>query len=107
MVKQPPPSPSPSMSPFFGFNCQGNFGPFTIYVNRHRKMIWYLTTPQKEPPTYYRDMQKRKLAAAAAAWNALSSEQRATWILAAGRLRLRIPGYDLWTYLALRPHPPT
>jgi hypothetical protein len=107
MVKQSVTSPYPGLSPFLGFNAQGNLGPFTCYVGRHRKIVWYLTTPQKEPPSFYRDVQKRRLAAAAATWNRLTPEQRSNWSLACSSLRLRIHGYDLWTFWQLRHDRPT
>lgn len=104
-MSQARPGDLPNCAAFLGWNMQGNFGPFTCYQNRQRRPVWYLTTPQKEPPSYGRQHQKNRLRACALTWQALSAPTRANWMLAARRANLRLHGYDLWTWYFMRRDP--
>jgi len=96
-----------NFAPFLGFNAQGNLGPFTIYVNKHRRPVWYLTRPQLEPPSPARIHQKNALRACALAWQWLLPETKANWLLAARRAGLRISGYNLFTWFFFSHDRPT
>lgn len=97
----------PNCCPFLGWNAQGNLGPFTIYVNRHRRPVWYLTKPQMEPPSYARKHQKDVLRACSLAWNWSTPSTRSAWLLAAVRARLRVSGWNLFVWYFCRRDAPT
>jgi hypothetical protein len=95
-------NPYPNMAGFFGWNMQGNLGPWTCYQNAHRKPVWYLTSPQIEPPSPARIHVKDQFKAASIAWNLLSPATKASWILAAIRANLRIHGLNLFIFWFLK-----
>jgi len=95
------------MGAMLGWNMQGNLGPFTVYQNKHGKPVFFLTAPQKEPPSQARLTQRARFTAAATAWKTLDPAARNAWSLAARLARLRITGYNLWVWYQTKGDYPT
>ena len=93
--------PSSTILNFLGFHPSGDLGPLTMYTSRRNKMVAYLKSPPKEPPTYYQIRQRNRFRLAGAAWTALPPATRQEWNTAANRTGAAITGYNLFTYYQL------
>jgi len=89
---------SPKLWQFWGWNSQGNIGPWTCYTGKRRQLVIFLTKDHEKPSSYLRDRTKNRIRAAAHGWRMLTNAQRERWALAAERANLRISGYNLWTF---------
>jgi hypothetical protein len=89
----------PSSWTYLGLKIQGDLGPFTCYTSKRGKVVWYLKAPPKEPPTWEQVLQQNLFQCVGWAWQALAPPQREQWERVTKRARLRITGYDLFTYL--------
>ncbi len=88
--------------PLLGLNAQGDVGPITIYQSQRGARVWFPKQMKGKPPSPARTVQRNRFRLAAYLWRALTPEKRATWLLAATRARLRVTGYNLWTYWILK-----
>ena len=92
----------PALFKLWGFNTQGDWGPFTFYTNKRNALVFYLRAPPKKPWSPIQLAQQAKFADAAHAWTALPPAAKANWERATHLAHLRITGYDLWMYWTLR-----
>ena len=88
----------PHLFRYFGWNTQGDLGPWTMYTDRRRGLVYYLRAPPKEPASYLQQIQRQRFAAAADAWRKIGQAARQAWNQIAITARLRITGFNLWTY---------
>lgn len=91
----------------WGWNTQGDFGPFTMYTNKQHKLVAFLKAPPKEPPSGPQIALMQRFATAAHAWNQLDAPTRARWRLAVRRANLRIGANALHTYYLMQHDPDT
>lgn len=85
-----------------GMKCQGDIGDMTCYTSRRNKVVWFLKSPPKEPPSFEQQEIRQKFSDAGEGWRALSDAERNLWNLAAQRANLRITGYNLWVYFFVK-----
>jgi hypothetical protein len=83
---------------FWGWNTQGDFGPYTFYTKTNNALTFYLRAPPHKPANERQRRQRQLLTDAAHAWTAATPETRATWELATKRAYLRINGCNLWIF---------
>jgi hypothetical protein len=81
----------------------GDLGALTLYRNRRGKMVAYAKTWPHKPPSPLQTIQRQRITDAAAAWQALTADQRAQWELATKRASLAMCGYCLWVAHQLTP----
>jgi len=81
-----------------GFEVTGDLGPWTLYTSHRHALVFYARVPALNPPSVQQVVLRAEWTAAAAAWRALSSSQRAAYERASRVLSLRITGYNLWVY---------
>jgi len=93
---------SPKLWQFWGWNSQGNIGPWTCYTGKRRQLVIFLTKDHEKPSSYLRDVQKNKIRRTARIWNRMSEEEKGKWQTACVRANLRITGYNLFTYWMTR-----
>lgn len=84
----------------FGFVIWGDFGDLTLYRSKRGKMVFFQKTWPKEPPSQKKLFHQARFTAAAAAWQALTANQRTQWDLAARRASLCCHGYNLFIHWA-------
>jgi len=87
-----------SLFTVFGWVIWGDFGPTTIYRTRKGKMVLYAKTYPNEPASAAQITQRQRFTDAAAAWQALTAEQRQQWDLATRRASLCLNGYGLFVH---------
>ena len=92
----------PPIYSFLGFNTQGDIGPFTTYHSARQDQVWFLATSPKMPASSRQHHQRNRFKIIAFKWNAMHANQRKNWTTAANRARLRISGYNLFTYTLSR-----
>lgn len=83
---------------FWGWNTQGDFGPWTFYTSRRNALVFYLRAPPTKPATVPQARQRALWRAAAYYWSAQSAATKAKWELASQRAHLSITGLNLWIY---------
>lgn len=83
---------------FFGFNTQGDLGPYTFYTDKRGQLIFFLKAPPTKPPSIFQTRQRDRFRATAAVWNALPGQTRLDWETATKRLSLTLTGYNLFTF---------
>jgi hypothetical protein len=83
---------------FCGTNIQGDIDGLTLYVSSRGKVVAFLRAPPDKPPSQDQVTVRNRWRAAATTWAALPAGQRNNWLVAAKQARLRIGGYNLWTY---------
>lgn len=81
-----------------GYNTQGDIGPWTCYTNRKRKLVVFEKAPPEMPPSYLQLKQRNRFRRCARLWWFLTQTQRDNWELVSTRARLRITGFNLFTY---------
>lgn len=81
-----------------GFNPTGDLGPLTAYTSQRGKAVWFDKTNPLNPPSPMQTKIRNLFRIYAIAWRALSEPKRQAWLDAATHARLRITGYNLWTY---------
>ena len=91
----------PAIFRFLGFNTQGDCGPYTFYTSTDKGLVIYLRAPPKTPATRRQRAQRSQFVAAALLWDSLTHDERTDWATAATRARLRISGWNLFTFLVL------
>jgi len=88
----------PQLFRFWGWNTQGDFGPYTFYTKTNNALTFYLKAPPHKPPSPLQTLVRAQLKTAAALWAAQLQTRRQRWELATKRAHLRINGYNLWIY---------
>lgn len=83
---------------FLGFNTQGDLGPWTFYTSKRRGLVWFTKAPPLEPPSFLQIHQRNKFRLVGLLWSYLDLQQKADWELASKQARLKITGYNLFTY---------
>lgn len=86
----------------FGWNCQGDFGPVTMYTAADKGLVVFLKAPPRCPPTPNQTMIRGRFKRIATTWATLTQPQRDQWEELTIRACLRITGYDLFTYYQMR-----
>jgi len=92
---------APRLYHFLGFNTQGDVGGYTCYTARDKGLVIYPATSPKKPQSRRQLHQRNRLRLITLSWHALDPDQRGAWNAAAVRGRLRISGYNLFTYTML------
>lgn len=81
-----------------GFYPHGDFGPYTIYTNKHRKVVRFLRAPPTTPPTWLQRRQRNAWAAVATSWSTMGKPGRDWWNAVAALNHLTISGYNLYVH---------
>jgi hypothetical protein len=89
---------NPSKGQFIplGLYPHGDFGPWTFYTSRRRKVIRFPRAPPTKPPTYLQRRQRRTFTAIATCWMAATEPQRQWWRDLAQLNRVAITPYNLF-----------
>lgn len=87
-----------SLFSILGLVYWGDVGPITCYKSKRGKVVAFLKTWPKKPPSEAQQEQRDRFTAAATAWQALTLEQQAQWHLASQRASLCMHGYDLFVH---------
>jgi hypothetical protein len=82
-----------------GFYPAGDFGPFTWYTSKNRRVVRFLRAPPTSPPSWLQQRQRSAWIAAAATWSTNSSAFRTWWHAVAALNGLKIGGYNLYMHL--------
>lgn len=88
----------PGIYELLGHSMQGDLNGFTCYTSKRNKVVWFVKSPPLEPASPTQREIRNIFVMNANVWRALSADQRATWNDAASLARLRIHGYDLFTW---------
>lgn len=91
-------TPKPRLFDFWGWNTQGDFGPWTFYTSKRKGLVFFLRAPPKEQPSPWQIHQRAVWTAIADLWKSTTQETRDNWELATKRLRLSITGYNLFVW---------
>jgi len=83
---------------FFGFNTQGDLGPYTFYTDKRGQLVFFLKAPPKTPGSPFQLVCRDNMRLAAKFWNALPITKRLAWEAATKRLSLKLTGYNLFTF---------
>jgi len=83
---------------FWGWNTQGDFGPWTFFTDKRRGLVWFLKAPPLEPPSQWQSSIRNKIRITGYTWRAIGPKAKADWQRAAKRAHLKITGYNLFTY---------
>jgi hypothetical protein len=86
----------------WGWNTQGDFGPYTCYTDKRKKLVIFLRAPPRVPASPWQRRNRDRLKAIAAKWRALAPATRCKWSTAATKAHLRISGYNLYTFWQTR-----
>ena len=95
-------TPAPNLYRFLGFNTQGDIGPYTTYTAKDRGLVIFLRSPPRTPPTRGQAHQRNRFRLVGFCWRALTVEAREAWTQAGRLARLRITGFNLFTYFLIR-----
>lgn len=83
---------------YLGWNSQGDLGPLTMYTDKRRQLIWFPKMPPLNPPSIRQTQQRDRFRAIGLAWWELTTPEREAWENASKLARLRITGYNLFSY---------
>jgi len=88
----------PAAGTFFplGLYPHGDFGPWTIYVTKTRKLVHFLRAPPTSPPSWLQQRQRHLWSAAAAVWATMGEPAREWWHRVAAINHLKLSGYNLF-----------
>jgi len=81
-----------------GFNPSGDIGPFTFYTSKRRRPVRYIKAPPLTPPTFRQRIQRHRFRTAGFLWRLLPQESKDAWLDAARLSKIRIHGYNLYTW---------
>lgn len=81
-----------------GFSCTGDMGPWTFYTSYRKQIVFFPRMPALNPASQAQLIQRAIWTAAAAAWKAKPTQQRADWEAACRRTSCKITGYNLWVF---------
>ncbi len=88
----------PHLFNFWGWNTQGDFGPYTFYTSKRKGLVFFLRAPPKEKPSVWQTHQRTIWKQIADLWTNTTEENRTNWEKASKKLRLSITGYNLWMW---------
>lgn len=88
----------PSLLQFLGFRATGDLGPFTFYTTKKGNTVFFPKAPPTCPPSDRQIIQRTKFRLIARFWKQIPATKRAAWELATIKLRLRLTGFDLFTW---------
>lgn len=88
----------PSIYELLGFSMQGDLGGMTCYTSKRNRVVWFVKSPPLEPASPTQRTMRNLFVLNANVWNGFTVDQRASWSLAADAAKLRIHGYDLFTW---------
>jgi len=88
--------PAPGSFLPMGFFPYGDFGPWTIYTSKRRKVIHFLRAPPTSPPSWLQQRQRAAWTAAAAVWSTMGESEREWWRSVARINHLKITAYNLF-----------
>ncbi len=91
-----------NLLPLLGFNSQGDLGPWTLYTDQRKGLVFFIKAPPLEPPSQLQTSIRNSIRLAAYTWRSLTNAQRANWELATKRAHLKIHGYNLFVFWILR-----
>lgn len=77
---------------------QGDLGGMTCYTSQRNRVVWFVKSPPLEPASPTQRTIRNLFVLNANVWRAFSVDQRQTWNSAANAAKLRIHGYDLFTW---------
>lgn len=97
MAAQPP----TSLFNLFGQVIWGDFGPLTMYRRPDGRLVVFAKTWPKKPPSPDQQIQRDKMSAAAADWQAGPLNPKENWNSAARQASLCMHGYDLFMHWKL------
>jgi len=83
---------------FWGFNTQGDFGPWTFYTDQRKGLVFFLKAPPLEPPSLTQTFIRNQFRTNAYVWRSLPVSARRDWETAAKRAHLKIHGFNLFTF---------
>lgn len=89
---------APSLYELIGNSMQGDLGGFTCYTSVRNKVVWFVKSPPLEPASPTQRAIRNLFIMNAIVWRSMSIDSRSTWNAAAVQARLRIHGYDLFTW---------
>lgn len=87
---------------FLGLNSQGDLGPWTLYTDKRKGLVFFIKAPPLEPPSQLQTSIRNAIRLAAYTWRSLTPEAREHWELATKRAHLKIHGYNLFCFWILR-----
>lgn len=87
-----------NLLPLLGINSQGDLGPWTMYTDKQKGLVFFIKAPPLEPPSLLQTSVRNAVKLSAYTWRSLSAAQRADWETAARRTHLKIHGYNLFTF---------
>ncbi len=82
---------------FWGWNTQGDFGPWTFYTDKRKGLVYFVKAPPLEPPSLLQTSVRNAVRLSAYTWRSLSAAQQRAWQTAATRAHLQITGFNLFT----------
>lgn len=77
---------------------QGDLAGFTCYTSQRNKVIWFVKSPPLEPASPTQRQIRNIFVINANVWRSMNAAARHSWNAAAIAARLRIHGYDLFTW---------
>lgn len=86
---------------FWGWNSQGDWGPWTFYTDQRKGLVYFLKAPPLEPASAWQQSIRNSFRLAAYAWRSIDPDKQADWERAAQRAHLRCTGYNVFTYWSL------
>ena len=95
----------PSLFPFLGLSLTGDLGGVTTYTTRRGTIVWFDKAPPLEPPSPGQKVMRNRWRQAAAAWRALTDEEKISWERITCKVGLRITGYNFFVSLQVHPDP--
>lgn len=89
---------APSIYELLGHSMQGDLAGWTCYTSRRNRVVWFVKSPPLEPASPTQRAIRNIFILNANVWRSMSIASRSTWNDAAIAGRLRIHGYDLFTW---------
>jgi len=93
--------PTPPIYAWLGFHAAGDIGGMTLYTAKDKGLVIFLATSPKKPASIWQIHHRNRLRLVATLWYNLLPEHRAAWTRAATKARLRISGFNLFTFTLL------
>ena len=88
----------PAIFELLGHFMQGDLAGFTCYTAKNNKVVWFVKSPPLEPASELQLQLRNAFRINGSVWRSFPPADRATWNDAATFARLRIHGYNLFTY---------
>ena len=89
---------SPNLYELLGHSMQGDLAGMTCYTSQRNKVVWFVKSPPLEPASPTQRTIRNIFVMNANLWRTMSTASRSTWNDAAIAAKLRIHGYDLFTW---------